>query len=177
MNVLTAAMLMVLQAGPQSIFSIHCDLQGLYDEMSQATLTSRSAGDVDMFHEVFYTPDWTFVDTEGQRHSWAELRQQAIDALTTRPFTGMHQVIHELTPRADSATVTVNVITVKKITDSEGRYGRAGLAHTIYEITPFRDTWLRAADSWKLQMREQVGSPRTLVDQTPSDLENPRWPS
>jgi hypothetical protein len=29
------------------------------------------------------------------------------------------------------------------------------------QLTRYRDTWVRAGDSWKLKMREQVGQPRT----------------
>jgi hypothetical protein len=42
--------------------------EALYDEMTQATLLSKTADDVDLFHAVFYAPDFVFIDADGQRH-------------------------------------------------------------------------------------------------------------
>jgi hypothetical protein len=41
-------------------FDLQAELQGLYDEISQATLQFESESDVDLFHEVLYTPDCRF---------------------------------------------------------------------------------------------------------------------
>ncbi len=177
MNILIFAMVGILQATPQDLFSMRCDLQGVYDEIAQATLSSRTAKDIDMFHDVFYAPNWVFVDSNGQRHVWNELREQAIGAASQQTFTTMRQMIQEVTPVADGATALVNFITVKTVTDNDGKYGRPGLTHTIAEVTPMRDTWMKTGVTWKLQSRVQLGAPKVFIDKMPPDIENPRCPS
>ncbi|MBZ5559431.1 MAG: hypothetical protein LAO77_19340 [Acidobacteriia bacterium] len=177
MNLLVFAMLGMLQTTPQNMFSIKCDLQGLYDEIAQATLSARSAKDVDLFHDVFYTSGWLFVDGEGKRLSWTELRDQTIETSMRQKFTSMRQVMQDVTLNPDGATVLINYITVRTIVDNDGKYGPIGATHTIAEVIPMRDTWIKTAVSWKLQLREQLGGPRTFVDKLPPDFENPRCPT
>ena len=47
---------------PPSTFDVQTELQGLYDEISQATLQFVTESDVDVFHDVLFTDDWVFID-------------------------------------------------------------------------------------------------------------------
>ena len=60
------AIALLVPGAPPDTFAIQAELQGLYDEISQATLQFATASDVDQFHDVLYMPDWVFVDTTGQ---------------------------------------------------------------------------------------------------------------
>ena len=155
----------VLQQGtPRDAFDVQAELQGLYDEVSQATLQFVTESDVDLFHDVLYTPDWVFVDGTGQKQTWSQVRERAIQALSAPPLDSMSQPIQKLSLAADGATVMVNLTTVRTIADAEGRYGRPGASHTLTETTAFRDRWVRVSDEWKLKSREQVGRPTVAVD-------------
>ena len=57
------------------------DLQGIYDEFSQAIMQFDAPSDIDTFHDVFYSPDWAFVDAAGVHHPWTEMREEAVKAL------------------------------------------------------------------------------------------------
>jgi hypothetical protein len=77
----------MLATGTQGdTFDIQAELQGLYDEISQATLQFMTTTDIDQFHDVMYTPDWVFIDTAGHKKTWSEMRQEAVQAmLAPRP--------------------------------------------------------------------------------------------
>ena len=57
-EVLLFTLAMLVLTGPTNTFDIQAELQGNYDEISQATLQFVTPSDVDMFHDVLYTPDW-----------------------------------------------------------------------------------------------------------------------
>jgi len=162
-GLLLAAML--LQQGTVSdAFHVRGELQGLYDEISQATLQFVTESDVDLFHDVLYTPDWVFVDAKGEKHTWSQMRETAVQALSAPPLTWMNQSIQKMSLASDGAVVLVNLTTVRTIVDAEGRYGRKGASHTLTETTTFRDGWVRASDRWKLKSREQIGRPIVSAD-------------
>src|SRR5215510_3300716 len=73
-------------AKPPDPFLVQAEVQGLYDEISQATLQFLTPADVDMFHEVLYTPDWVLIDVAGHRQTWADVRPSAIQALSEPPL-------------------------------------------------------------------------------------------
>ena len=50
---------------PTDTFDVRIELQALYDEISQATLQFVSESDVDLFHDVLYTPKSTRFATGG----------------------------------------------------------------------------------------------------------------
>jgi hypothetical protein len=137
---------------PPSTFDVQTELQGLYDEISQATLQFVTESDVDLFHDVLYTPDWVFVDATGQKYTWPQMREREVQALSAPPLSSMNQTIQTLSLTPD------------------GRYGRQGVRHTLTETTPFRDTWVKAPpdndnnEKWKLKSRQQIGRPTVAVD-------------
>jgi hypothetical protein len=51
-----------------------------------------------------------------------------------------------------------------------------GLTHTIAEVTPMRDSWIKDGAVWKLQSRVQLAAPTVFVDKLPPDIENPPCP-
>ena len=164
MHTILLLMLGLLQSSAPDTFSVQADLQGLYDEISQASLQFLTETDVDDFHEIMYTPDWIFVDTKGQQRTWAELREQAVQALNTPHHDPMVQSIQKLTLVPGGATAVVNVTIVRTVTDDDGRYGRKGASHTLNETTPFRDAWVATGDRWKMKSRQQVGPAKVVVD-------------
>ena len=177
MDFVVFALLAALQANPsQDTFGVSCDLQGLYDEMAQATAVSYTARDVDLYHGVFYTPDWVFVDAQGQRHPWTELRDQTISQAGEHRFDAIYQVLQDATITADGATTTIDYIVVRSIDDRDGKYGKAGAKHTIAEVTALRDTWSKTGVVWRLKMREQLGGTKEYVDKMPPDIAHRRCP-
>jgi len=158
-HVLLLAAALLIPGPPADNFVVQAELQGLYDEISQATLQFATATDVDQFHDVFYTPDWVFVDTTGQKRNWSQVREGAIQALSSPPLDSMSQPIHKLSVTPEGVTVIVDLTTVRTIVDHEGRYGRKEASHTLTDTTPFRDRWVRVSDSWRLKSREQIGRP------------------
>jgi len=156
--VLVLAAALLAPGAPADDFAVQAELQGLYDEISQATLQFVSAADVDEFHDVLYTADWVFTDLIGQRHAWREVREDAIRALSAPRLDAMTQPIRMLSVDRAGATVVVNVVTVRTIVDHDGRYGRPEASHTLTATTPFRDRWVKVSDEWKLKAREQIGA-------------------
>jgi ketosteroid isomerase-like protein len=163
-QILLLAAALFIPGTPIDNFMVQAELQGLYDEISQATLQFATASDIDQFHEVLYTPDWVFTDTAGHTRTWAEMRQEAVRALSAPRLDSMTQPIRTLSVDSGGATVVVNVITVHTIVDHEGRYGRPDASHTLTETTAFRDRWVRVLDKWKLKSRQQIGRPGESVD-------------
>lgn len=157
-HVLVLAAALLVPSAPADDFAVQAELQGLYDEISQATLQFVSPADVDEFHDVLYTADWVFTDLAGQRHAWREVREDAVRALSAPRLDAMTQPIRMLSVDPAGATVVVNVVTVRTIVDHEGRYGRPEASHTLTTTTPFRDRWVKVSDEWKLKAREQIGA-------------------
>jgi hypothetical protein len=118
---------------------------------------------------VLYTSDWVFIDATGQRHSWSQVREEAVRTLESPRVDSITQSIQTLSLVPTGATVRVNVTTVRTMVDNDGRYGRKGGSHTLTEATVFRDSWIKVADDWKLKLREQIGQPRVLVNKPPSE--------
>jgi ketosteroid isomerase-like protein len=164
-------LVMALVAGPApDTFDVQAELQGLYDEISQATLQFVTPSDVDQFHEVLYTSDWVFVDATGQKRNWSQMREGAIQALSAPPLGSMSQPIRKLSVDPEGVTVMVDLTTVRTIVDHEGRYGKAEASHTLTETTVFRDRWVRVSGEWKLKSREQIGQPIESVDKHTTDV-------
>jgi hypothetical protein len=124
---------------------------------------------VDQFHAVLYTPDWSLVDSKGQRHAWAELRQREVAALKEPMADSINPIIQKVALGPDGATVVVTVETMRTTVDTAGHYGRPGLTHTLTEDAVFRDRWVRVAGNWKLKAREEIGQPKTWVDRPVPD--------
>jgi hypothetical protein len=176
MHIVVLMLAATLQAGAQDRYALAGDLQAMYDELAQATLSSVTSQDVDNFHTVFYTPDWTFTDRSGVRHTWMEVRDQAIRAAAEQPFDAERDVIRKISFKGDTTIAEVSAITVRTVTDAEGKYGTAGATHTIAEAIPMRDHWVRTPTGWKLQSREQIGDQKQYVDKLPAEMNDPKAP-
>src|SRR5262249_37224657 len=145
-----------------------------YDEVAQMALLSRTQSDIDTVHSVFDTDDISFVDAEGHRHDWADMRARVVQTLEESPADQVRQVMRDVKATADGATAVILSMTVRKVIDNEGRYGHAGASHAIATVITYRDTLVQNGTSWKLKTREQVGAPETLVDKLPKELESSR---
>ena len=159
----------LLQSASPDLFTVQTEIQGIYDELSQAALQSVTDTDIDDFHEVFCTQDWQFVDAKGQRHAWQEMREQAVQALKAPPLASMVQRIRKVSLVPGGATVVVSMTTVRTVIDNDGRYGRKDEPHALAETTLFRDSWVLSGDKWKLKSREQIGLPTVSVDRPVSE--------
>jgi hypothetical protein len=159
MNLAMLALTLALSAPPDT-FAIQADLQGLYDEISQATLQFVTPGDADQFHDVVFTPDWYMVDASG-RHSWAEIRERLLHA---PPPLAATQPIQKVSLVPGGAMTTVKEIRTRGIVDADGKYGKKGAPHTLTDTTLFKDSWVKVGDNWKFKSREQVGPTKTQVD-------------
>jgi hypothetical protein len=159
------ATVLALQVATPDPFFARVDLQALYDEMSEITLSLETAADVDNLHAVLYASDYVYVDRKGEKHQLAEVREELIRTLQQPPFDWMSQAIQKISPTSDGARVVVEMTTVRSATDTQGQYGPQGRTHTLTEVTTFRDDWVRNAGSpWRLKAREQLGSPKTFID-------------
>jgi len=170
-------LLLMLSSSPatsQDKFALRCDTQAWYDEAAQMALLSRTPGDIDTMHSVFDADDVSFVDADGHHHDWTEMRASAVLALQGPPADQMRQVLRDVKPTADGATAVIVSVTVRKVIDTEGRYGRAGASHAVAIMITYRDSLVQNGTSWKLKTREQVGAPETLVDKLPKELEGSR---
>jgi SnoaL-like domain len=163
-QVLFLTLALFYPSAPADTSNLRTDLQALYDEISDATLQFATESDVDLFHEVFFTPDWTFVDAEGTVQGWPQVRAVAIQALSVPHPGGITQSIQKLAVEPDGATVIVNMIIARSSVDHEGRYGRRDASHMLDETTTFRDRWVKVADAWKLKSRQQMGKPIVSVE-------------
>jgi hypothetical protein len=164
MGILLFLTLAVAQPATHDAFSVRTDLQGLYDEISQTTLQFETPDDVDALHDVLYTSDWTFTDSSGQRHDWAEVRQQSIQRLVDDRPEWITATIQKVSLTPTGASVVVNVTTARTILDEAGQYGRKGASHTITETTVFRDEWTETGPNWRWTARQQLGQPKVVVD-------------
>ena len=165
-EVLLITLATLVLAGPTNTFDIQAVLQGNYDEISQATLQFVTPSDVDMFHDVLYTPDWVFVDPAGHTQTWPQVRERAIQALSAPPPDSMRQSIQKLSVVSDGVIVIVNMTIVRAVVDAEGRYGRQGVSHLLTESTTFRDKWIKVAGAWLQKSREQIGGPTVSADKS-----------
>jgi hypothetical protein len=143
--------------------AVQAEIQGLYDEISDATFQFATESDVELFHEVLFTPDWTFIDATGTVQNWPQVRALAIQALSAPRPDGITQPIQKLSVDPDGATAVVNMSIVSSMVDHDGRYGRREATHSLTETTTFRDRWVRVGDEWKLKSREQMGKPIVSV--------------
>jgi hypothetical protein len=157
-----------LQSAGSDPFLVQAELQGLYDEMSQATLQFQSDSDVDDFLAVIYTPDWTLTGADGQRHSLQDVRTQAIAALSQPRLDSKKQSIQKLSFVPGGASVVVTQTTAQTVVDDAGKYGPKGRSHVLSAVSVFRDDWVGAEGQWKLKSRQQVGQTKTLVDDRPT---------
>ncbi len=177
MPIMTLVLAAALQAAPQNRYAVAGDLQAMYDELTQTTLSAVTPQDVEDFHSVFYTPDWTFTDRAGVHHTWAEMRDQSGRTAAGRPFEDARDVIQKISVKGSNDIADVSSIRLQTITDTEGKYGARGAMHRIAEATPMRDTWVHPATGGTLQSREQVGDPKLFVDRLPPEMNNPRAPA
>ena len=153
---------LMLSGTPQDLFLVQSDLQALYDEINQDSLAFLQPSDLDLFHAVRFTDDWTFVDAQGQRHSWSDMRQAALDRFENEEWS--NAAIQKLVSyKDDTAVVLVNVTVVKKSAKADSPTGgQKDAVPQTAAVTTYRDTWVHAGDTWKLRMREQIGAPRTV---------------
>jgi hypothetical protein len=161
---LLVAVALLIPAASADTFEIQAELQGLYDEISQATLQFTNQSELDQFHDVIYTPDWAFTDAAGHTRTWADVREETFRALSAPRVDSMLQPIRSVTVDAGGATVVVNMITVRTVVDNAGKYGHAGDTHTLTDTTSFRDRWIKISGEWRLKSRTQIGGPTELVD-------------
>jgi len=152
------------------------DLQAMYDEITETTLSATSAEDFDNFHAVFFTNDWTFTDRAGVRHVWSDQRDQTIHAYLDAPVDSMRDVIRRADLHEGSASTDVSSIVIRVVVDAEGKYGARGASHRVAVSTPMRDHWVRGENGWKFQAREQVGEPKVFIDKLPPEMDNPKGP-
>jgi len=162
---LLVAMALLVSGVSVDRFEIQAELQGLYDEISQATLQFTTQSELDQFDDVLYTPDWSFTDAAGHTRTWPDMREEAFRALSGPRVDSMIQPIRSVSVDASGgATVVVNLVVVRTLVDSEGKYGRSGETHTLTDTTSFRDRWIKVSGAWKLKSRTQIGGPTELVD-------------
>ena len=161
---LLVAVALLIPGVSADTFEIQAELQGLYDEISQATLQVTTQSELDQFHGVLYTPDWAFTDAAGHTRTWADVREEAFRAVSAPSADSMTQPIRKVSVDASGATVDVSVVIVRTLVDHEGKYGRSGDTHTLTDTTSFRDRWVKMSGAWKLKSRQQIGRPTELVD-------------
>ena len=160
---IVAAGIVWAQSSPQDLlFAARTDLQGMYDESSQAAMQFLTDTDVDQFHDVLCTPDYVFVDAAGKQHSWSDVRADEVRMLTARP-DALTETIDKVALVPGGASTTVIRRAVRTIVDTDARYGRAGAHRTVTETTMFRDAWVKNGDAWKLRSRQQLDQPKVAV--------------
>jgi len=165
-EVLLVTLAMLVLAGPANTFEIQAELQGNYDEISQATLQFVTPSDVDLFHDVLYTPDWVFVDPAGHTQTWPQARERAIQALSAPPPDSLKQSIQKLSVVSDGVIVIVNMTIVRTVVDAQGRDNRQAMSHVVAESTTFRDKWVKVGGAWQQKSREQIGGPTVSADKS-----------
>ena len=146
MNILVSLVTIPFLIGPR-LSPVRTDLQGMYDEMSAATLQVTTAAEIDDFHAVLCTPDWVFVDRQGHTHDWRDTRARAIEQLSAPTFNSIVERIQRVTVASGVATTIVKVTTAAK----------AGKAVAYY-----RDTWIAMPDGWRQQSRTEIAKPGVL---------------
>ena len=114
---MTALLLLALSwlhPAPTNAFDLQVQLQALYNEIDQINLRYVSPADLDLFHDVMYTPDWTFTDHAGHHQGWSEVREQAERDVAVIPDSVV-ETIRQVVPASDGATVVVTMTTVRPI--------------------------------------------------------------
>jgi hypothetical protein len=158
----SAISLFVKTRVPQKItFDMQVELQGIYDEISEIYAPALTDDDINVFYAVVYTPDWVLVYAAGRRLTRAEL--SARDAQAPEPDAVIWR-IEKLSLVPDGVTALITAITVHTFVDARGRYGHPGTTHTLSEITPYRDRWVKGEIGWKMKWREQAGPTKTVLD-------------
>jgi hypothetical protein len=145
----------------RSTFVTEMELQGIYDEISEISVPALTAEDMSTLLDVVYTPDWVLVDSAGRRLSLADL--SARDATSPEPDAVIER-IERVLPGAGFVTTHIAAISVHSFVDTTGRYGPPGATHTLTEITPYRDRWVRISGEWRMKSREQAGRTKTALD-------------
>ncbi len=149
------------------VFDTQVELQGLYDEMAQVYGPAMTSGDIEMFDDVVYAPDWVFVDASGRTFTRAEM-----DARTARSPEpdDVLQRIEKLSVVPGGLSALVTRITVHTFVDTDGRYGHPGMSHTLTDVTPYRDSWVRTPMGWQMTSREQTGPTTSVLDKPEWDM-------
>ena len=158
--------LAMLQVNSPEQFAAYCDLQGIYDQINQMALSAHGAADLDTLHSVLYSPDWVFVDAGGHRHTWDDMRAQAVQRLELPPLGSVTQTIRNFSLLPDGANVIVSLVTESAFRD-EPRQGQPGKAHKRFEVTTFRDVWAKSSDRWRMTSRTQTGKALVWIDKRP----------
>ena len=156
MMVMVMALAPALAPQPDT-FTAKTELQGLYEEISEAIMHATGGGET--VRPVLYMPDWEFIDASGQHQSWPQVRVAAsVSAFRAAPFDVIRHVIQKLMIQGDVATVVVQV-TVETDASHVDAYATQ-LPHARDQTTTFRDTWVKNGDGWKMKSRQQVGKPQ-----------------
>ena len=142
-------------------FAVRTDLRGLYDEMSQASIQIGTA-EIDDLHEVLCISDWVFIDMDGRRHDWREMREGVIRLGEEQALDSMEQTIQQLVLVPGGATVIVKATAVRNVPadptafDDLAQSAQWHDTRQLTETTFFRDSWVETPDAWKLKSREQL---------------------
>lgn len=152
----------------KATFQVQVQLQALYEEMAEGVINTAAGAASARTTAVLYTPDWVFVDASGQRQSLEQARSESSGALHRSPFDTITHAIQKLTVSGDQVTVIVKVAVATGGADVDQRFAAMGRLNgwqerpdnlPRVETTTFRDTWVKAGDSWKMKSREQLGKP------------------
>jgi hypothetical protein len=138
-----AAVQIIIPSG--DVFEPWCELQGLYNQASQTVIAARTVGDIDLLHAVMDTPDFVFIDRNGERYTWERVRERQVQALNEPRLDSLKQTIQKVSLTPQGATVIATVTTV-----------RTALSETI----TVRDSWVKAAAGWRRSVREELMTSR-----------------
>jgi hypothetical protein len=153
----------------EATFQLRVQLQALYEEMAESVIHLPTDGSSASASAVLYTPDWVFIDASGQRQSLDQARSGTAGALRRSPFDTITHSIQKVTVSGDQATVIVKVAVAVGGANTDQQAAAMGRLTGWQELpdvqlprvetTMFRDTWVKAGDSWKMKSREQIGKP------------------
>ncbi|HEX4346260.1 MAG TPA: hypothetical protein VHZ73_01745 [Vicinamibacterales bacterium] len=157
-------------ASNTAAFQTHAELQALYEEMAE-TVAHATVESPATVSGVLITPDWTFVDASGARHSFSEAQALVQSALRVAPFDTITNTIDKLSLATDTAIVVVKVTVAARAPALDAQTKWMGQFDGWHEVPKvplprpetrtFKDTWVKAGNSWKMQTREEVGKPET----------------
>jgi hypothetical protein len=157
----------------KSNFALQAQLLGLYEEIAEGATHSTADDSEAPLTEVLYTPDWVFIDASGQHQSLAEARSATASALHSMPFETITHTIQKLTASEDQVTVIVKIAIAMAPPNVDREAKMVGkttswkllpdLPLPRVETTMFRDTWVKAGDSWKMKSREEIGKPNAAT--------------
>jgi hypothetical protein len=150
-------------------FALQAQLQGLYEEMAEGAIHSTADDVAAPLTAELYAPDWVFIDASGQRQSLAQAQSATASALRSSPFDTITHSIQKVTASGYQVTVIVKVAVTMAGPDVNRQTAMLGrttgwqllpdLKLPRVETTTFRDTWVKAGNSWRMKSREQVGKP------------------